>query len=229
MDSTPILQEAVEVLRKGGVILYPTDTVWGIGCDATNEKAVARVFEIKRRSEAKSLVLLACDLDMVAKYIKQIPSIAIDLVEVNDAPMTIIYPGAQYLAPNAVAADGSVGIRIPLVPETDPSFAGSTSSSFAGSTSSSFAGSTGESPAKRTDLTAGAFCRELVRRLRRPLVSTSANISGEPTPASFTEISEEIKAAVDYVVPKPFGAGASGRSSQIIKLGLDGEVEILRP
>jgi L-threonylcarbamoyladenylate synthase len=213
MDSTPILQEAVEVLRKGGVILYPTDTVWGIGCDATNEQAVARVFEIKRRSEAKSLVLLACDLDMVAKYIKQIPSIAIDLVEVNDAPMTIIYPGAQYLAPNAVAADGSVGIRIPLVPETDPSFTGST----------------GESPAKRTDLTAGAFCRELVRRLRRPLVSTSANISGEPTPASFAEISEEIKAAVDYVVPKPFGAGASGRSSQIIKLGLDGEVEILRP
>ena len=210
MDSNPILQEAVEILRKGGVILYPTDTVWGIGCDATNEAAVARVFEIKRRSEAKSLVLLACDLDMVAKYIRQIPSIAIDLVEVNDAPMTIIYPGAQYLAPNAVAADGSVGIRIPVVEEAEA-----------------------EAPAKgaapRRDLTAGAFCRELVRRLRRPLVSTSANISGEPTPASFAEISEEIKAAVDYVVPKPFGAGASGRSSQIIKLGLDGEVQILRP
>ena len=195
MDSTPIIQEAVKVLREGGVILYPTDTVWGIGCDATNEKAVARVFEIKRRSEAKSLVLLACDLDMVAKHVKEIPSIAIDLVEVNDAPMTIIYPGAQYLAPNAVAEDGSVGIRIPLV-EDNP---------------------------------AGAFCKELVYRLRRPLVSTSANISGEPTPASFAEISEEIKGAVDYVVPKPFGAGATGRSSQIIKLGLGGEVEILRP
>lgn len=195
MDSTPIIQEAVKVLREGGVILYPTDTVWGIGCDATNEKAVARVFEIKRRSEAKSLVLLACDLDMVAKHIKEIPSIAIDLVEVNDAPMTIIYPGAQYLAPNAVAEDGSVGIRIPLV-EDNP---------------------------------AGAFCKELVYRLRRPLVSTSANISGEPTPTSFAEISEEIKGAVDYVVPKPFGAGATGRSSQIIKLGLGGEVEILRP
>ena len=201
MDSTPIIQEAVKVLRDGGVILYPTDTVWGIGCDATNEQAVARVFDIKRRSEAKSLVLLACDLDMVAKYIKEIPSIAIDLVEVNDAPMTIIYPGAQYLAPNAVAADGSVGIRIPLADEA-------------------------ALPGK---LTAGAFCRELVRRLRRPLVSTSANISGEPTPADFSEISEEIKSAVDYVVPKPFGAGASGRSSQIIKLGLGGEVEILRP
>ena len=214
MDSTPILQEAVEILRKGGVILYPTDTVWGIGCDATNEAAVARVFEIKRRSEAKSLVLLASDLDMVAKYVKQIPSIAIDLVEVNDAPMTIIYPGAQYLAPNAVAEDGSVGIRIPLVPEDEAS--------------------EDEAPARKGaapkgNLTAGAFCRELVRRLRRPLVSTSANISGEPTPASFAEISEEIKNAVDYVVPKPFGAGASGRSSQIIKLGLDGEVQILRP
>ena len=195
MDSAPIIQEAVKVLREGGVILYPTDTVWGIGCDATNEKAVARVFEIKRRSEAKSLVLLASDLDMVAKYVKVIPSIAIDLVEVNDAPMTIIYPGAQYLASNAVAADGSVGIRIPLT-EDNPG---------------------------------GAFCHELTYRLRRPLVSTSANISGEPTPASFAEISDEIKGAVDYVVPKPFGAGATGRSSQIIKLGLDGEVEILRP
>ena len=201
MDSTPILQEAVTVLRDGGVILYPTDTVWGIGCDATDEKAVARVYEIKRRAEAKSLVLLACDLDMVAKHVKEIPSIAIDLVEVNDAPMTIIYPGAQYLAPNAVAADGSVGIRIPVADET-------------------------AAPGK---LTAGAFCRELVRRLRRPVVSTSANISGEPSPEGFDGIPEEIKAAVDYVVPKPFGAGASGRSSQIIRLGLGGEVEILRP
>jgi len=234
MDSSPIIQEAVRILREGGVILYPTDTVWGIGCDATNEKAVARVFEIKRRSEAKSLVLLACDLDMVAKYIRQIPSIAIDLVEVNDAPMTIIYPGAQYLAPNAVAADGSVGIRIPVVPESSdaPAPSAGSRSSFAGSRSSS-AGLTGESPAPKqapqAPLTAGAFCRELVRRLRRPLVSTSANISGEPTPQDFNGISEEIKSAVDYVVPKPFGAGATGRSSQIIKLGLDGEVEILRP
>jgi len=125
--------------------------------------------------------------------------------------MTIIYPGAQYLAPNAVAADGSVGIRIPLVEAEEEASEGP------------------RKAAPRNDLTAGAFCRELVRRLRRPLVSTSANISGEPTPASFAEISEEIKSAVDYVVPKPFGAGASGRSSQIIKLGLDGEVEILRP
>ena len=184
-----VIAEALEVLKRGGVILYPTDTVWGIGCDATNEAAVARVFEIKRRSEAKSLVLLACDLDMVAKHIKEIPNIAIDLVEVNAAPMTIIYPGAQYLAPNVVAEDGSVGIRIPL----------------------------------------NDFCVKLVRRLRRPLVSTSANISGEETPSCFAEISPEIVSAVDYVVPAALERDSTGRASQIIKLGLRGEVKIIRP
>jgi len=198
MDAREIINEAVNVLRDGGVILYPTDTVWGIGCDATNEKAVAKVFEIKKRSGAKSLVLLACDMDMVAKHVKEIPNIAIDLVEVNDAPMTIIYPGAQYLAPNVIAEDGSVGIRIPCVND-------------------------------ETKQGGGAFCRELVRRLRKPLVSTSANISGEPTPEDFRDISEEIKTAVDYIVPRQFEAGATGRSSQIIKLGLGGEVEIIRP
>lgn len=184
-----VIAEALEVLKRGGVILYPTDTVWGIGCDATNEAAVARVFEIKRRSEAKSLVLLACDLDMIAKHIKEIPNIAIDLVEVNDAPMTIIYPSAQYLAPNVVAEDGSVGIRIPL----------------------------------------NDFCVKLVRKLRRPLVSTSANISGEETPSCFAEISPEIVSAVDYVVPAALEQDSTGRASQIIKLGLRGEVEIIRP
>lgn len=199
MDTREIINEAVKVLREGGVILYPTDTVWGIGCDATNEQAVSKVFEIKKRSGAKSLVLLACDMDMVAKHVKEIPNIAIDLVEVNDAPMTIVYPGAQYLAPNVIAEDGSVGFRIPCVDEEE------------------------------TRLVGGAFCRELVRRLRKPLVSTSANISGEPTPESFKEISEDIKSAVDYVIPRQLEAGATGRSSQIIKLGLGGEVEIIRP
>jgi len=199
MDTREIINEAVKVLREGGVVLYPTDTVWGIGCDATNEQAVSKVFEIKKRSGAKSLVLLACDMDMVAKHVKEIPNIAIDLVEVNDAPMTIVYPGAQYLAPNVIAEDGSVGFRIPCVDEEE------------------------------TRLVGGAFCRELVRRLRKPLVSTSANISGEPTPEDFRDISEEIKTAVDYIVPRQFEAGATGRSSQIIKLGLGGEVEIIRP
>lgn len=187
MDNKEILSQALKVLKEGGVILYPTDTVWGIGCDATNEKAVARVFEIKKRSGAKSLVLLASDLDMVAMHVKQIPSIAIDLIEVNDAPMTIVYPGAQYLAPNVIAEDGSVGIRIPHAD----------------------------------------FCRELSRRLRRPLVSTSANISGEPTPSCWKEISEEIKNSVDWCAPRNLEDG-TGRASQIIKLGLKGEVEIIR-
>jgi len=196
MDINAVINEALAVLKKGGVILYPTDTVWGIGCDATNEEAVRKVFEIKKRSGAKSLVLLASDLDMVAMHVKEIPSIAIDLVEVNDAPMTIIYPGAQYLAPSAVAEDGTVGIRIPVSEE----------------------GETG----------CGAFCKALIYKLRRPLVSTSANISGEPTPEKFEDISQEIKSAVDYVVPKQLGCGATGKASQIIKLGLRGEVEIIR-
>lgn len=188
MDCTQAVADALKVLKEGGVILYPTDTVWGIGCDATNEAAVDRVFGIKRRSGAKSLVLLASDLDMVARYIKKIPDIAIDLVEVNDAPMTIIYPGAQMLPSNVVAEDGSVGIRIPF----------------------------------------HEFCVELTRRLRAPLVSTSANISGEPTPGNFSEVSEEIRNAVDWIAPKSLEEGSTGKASQIIKLGLGGEVEIIR-
>ena len=199
MKAEEILAEALRVLREGGIILYPTDTVWGIGCDATNPEAVARVFEIKNRPEAKSLVLLASDLDMVAKYIREIPSIAIDLVEVNDAPMTIIYPGAlaskpgepadrRRLAYNTVAEDGTVGIRIPMA----------------------------------------RWCRDLAHKLGRPLVSTSANISGEPTPQRFSDISPAIKDAVDFVVPPSVDTESTGRASQIIKIGLRGEVEIIR-
>ena len=203
MKAEEILSEALRVVREGGVILYPTDTVWGIGCDACNAAAVARVFEIKRRPDAKSLVLLASDLDMVAKYIKEVPPMAVDLVEVNDAPMTLIYPGAicsetgdrWHLAANTVAEDGSVGIRIPL-----------------------------SSRAQSRDL----WCRQLVYKLGRPLVSTSANISGEPTPQRFSEIPEEIKDAVDFVVPPSVDTASTGRASQILKVGLRGEIEIIR-
>lgn len=199
MKAEEILSEALRVLREGGTILYPTDTVWGLGCDATNPEAVARIFEIKQRPDAKSLVLLASDLDMVAKYVKEVPSIAVDLVEVNDAPMTIIYPGAiagvadapgdrWHLAWNAVAADGSVGIRIPLMD----------------------------------------WCRQLVFKLGRPIVSTSANISGEPTPKRFSEIPQEIKDAVDFVVPPSVDTQSTGKASQILKVGLGGEIEIIR-
>ena len=196
---TEALAGALQALRAGGTILYPTDTVWGLGCDATNPEAVAKIFAIKRRSEAKSLVLLACDLDMVAKYVRQVPPMAVDLVEVNDKPMTIIYPEAQagvegepgdrwHLAWNAVAEDGTVGIRIPQFD----------------------------------------FCRDLAYKLGRPVVSTSANISGETTPVRFSEIPQEIKDAVDFVVPPSFDTDSTGKASQIIKIGLDGEVEIIR-
>ena len=199
MKAEEIFDGALKTLREGGTLLYPTDTVWGLGCDATSPEAVARIFEIKRRSEAKSLVLLASDLDMVAKYIRQIPSIAIDLVEVNDAPMTLIYPGAVaaepgtagdrwHLAWNAVAEDGSVGIRIPMMD----------------------------------------WCKRLIFKLGRPIVSTSANISGEATPRRFSDIAPEIKEAVDFVVPPSVDTQSTGKASQIIKVGLAGEIEIIR-
>lgn len=198
------IQKALEVLRKGGLILYPTDTVWGIGCDATDPEAVAKVYEIKRRSDSKSLVLLASDMDMISRYVKEVPEMAIQLVEVNDKPMTIIYPGAvagpkpdgdvlpkaeKYaLAFNTVAEDGSVGMRIPMM----------------------------------------EFCQQLVFRLGRPIVSTSANISGEATPKKFAEISQDVKSAVDHIVDPALERGSTGQSSSIIKVGLDYSIEIIR-
>ena len=202
---TEAINKALEFLRAGGIILYPTDTVWGIGCDATDPSAVARIYEIKRRADSKSLVLLASDMDMICRYVKEVPEMAIQLVEVNDKPMTIIYPDAiagqspagpdafpkadrRCLAFNTVAEDGTVGIRIPMMD----------------------------------------FCQQLVARLGRPLVSTSANISGEPTPKKFAEISEEIRSAVDHIVDPALERGATGQSSSIIKVGLDYSIEIIR-
>ena len=198
------IQKALEVLRKGGVILYPTDTVWGIGCDATDPEAVAKIYEIKRRSDSKSLVLLASDMDMISRYVKEVPEMAIQLVEVNDKPMTIIYPGAvtgprpegdlmpkaeKYaLAFNTAAEDGSVGIRVPMM----------------------------------------EFCQQLAFRLGRPIVSTSANISGEATPKRFAEISQDVKSAVDHIVNPALERGSTGQSSSIIKVGLDYSIEIIR-
>lgn len=213
MDTGKILSETLDVLRKGGVILYPTDTVWGLGCDATDAESVARIFSIKKRDDSKSLVLLASDLDMVARFVREVPEMAVQLVEVNDRPMTIIYPGAiaapapsgqageegpevspvrranhYELAHNVVAADGSVGIRIPMMD----------------------------------------FCRDLVHRLGRPIVSTSANISGEPTPKVFNDISAVIRDAVDYIVEPSLEKGATGQPSSIIKVGVDSTIQIIR-
>ena len=182
------IDAAVKVLKEGGVILYPTDTVWGIGCDAADKEAVERVFEIKQRSDAKSLITLVADADMIGRYVKVIPQMAIELIEVNDKPMTIIYPGAMGLAENVVAEDGSVGIRIPQ----------------------------------------SEFCRQLCRRFGGAIVSTSANISGEVAPASFEDINASILDEVDHIVDPCYEEGATGVSSQIIKVGLDGEIKIIR-
>ncbi len=182
------VKAAVETLKAGGIILYPTDTVWGIGCDATNETAVARVYELKKRADSKSLITLVADADMLGKYVKVIPEVAINLLEVNDKPMTIIYPDAMGLAPNVLAEDGSAGIRIPM----------------------------------------HDFCVEMIRRFRKPVVSTSANYSGEPAPAFYEDIPVDIIEAVDWVADPYLEEGATGEPSQIIKVGLHGEIKIIR-
>ena len=183
------LKRAVSVIKEGGVILYPTDTIWGIGCDATNSEAVSKIYKIKHREDSKALVTLVSDLDMLARYVEQIPAIALDLIEVNDAPMTLIYPKAQGLAHNAIASDGSIAIRIPM----------------------------------------NNFCRQLCRKARVPIISTSANISEEPSPKNFVSISEEIKGSVDHIVP-PFveEKNSTHKASQIIKVELDGSIKIIR-
>ena len=182
------IDAAIKVLKRGGVIVYPTDTIWGIGCDATNSEAVEKIYKIKRRADSKSLILLASGTEMINRYIKQIPEIAYSLIELNDKPMTIVYPGATGLAENVIAEDGSVGIRIPM----------------------------------------SDFCIELLKRFRKPVVSTSANISGTPAPDSFGNIAEEILREADYVVPAEFERSSTHKASQILKIGTGGEIEIIR-
>lgn len=187
-DFSVDLTKALEVLRNGGVILYPTDTVWGIGCDATNAEAVKRIYEIKLREDSKSMLVLMENPNLLNSYIDEVPEIAWDLIEMTDKPLTIIYSGAKNLAPNLIASDGSIGIRI----------------------------------------TNEAFTQQLIQRLRKPLVSTSANISGQKTPQNFDEISQEIINAVDYVVEYRRDDIKKYAPSSIIKLGRGGQIEIIR-
>ncbi|MCI5560951.1 MAG: L-threonylcarbamoyladenylate synthase [Phocaeicola sp.] len=182
------VKRACEVLATGGVILYPTDTIWGIGCDATNEKAVQRVYEIKKRMDSKALLVLV-DHDLkLSYYLQEVPAVAYDLIDYSTKPLTIIYDKARNLAPNLLAEDGSVGIRI----------------------------------------TQETFSKELCFRFRKAIVSTSANISGTPSPTCFADISPEIKEAVDYIVDYRQNEKAGAKPSSIIKLGIGGEVKIIR-
>jgi len=181
--------KAQEVLYKGGVILYPTDTIWGIGCDATNEAAVRRVFEIKKRVDSKALLVLIDNPVKLGFYVQEVPEVAWDLVDLAENPLTIIYPGGRNLAPSLLAEDGSVGIRI----------------------------------------TKEEFSKKLCERFRKAIVSTSANVSGEPSPGFFDEISPEIIAGVDYVVNYRREEKSIAKPSSIIRLGVGGQVQVIRP
>lgn len=182
------ISKAIEVMNRGGVILYPTDTIWGLGCDATNEEAVKRIYEIKRRNDAKALITLVDSEAKIDFYVREVPEVAWQLIDVAERPLTIIYDGARNLAPNLLAEDGSAGIRI----------------------------------------TKEEFSRNLCMRMRRAIVSTSANISGEPSPKCFADISPEILKAVDYVCTSRRNETHNPPASNIIKLGVGGEVKVIR-
>ncbi|MCH5216522.1 MAG: threonylcarbamoyl-AMP synthase [Muribaculaceae bacterium] len=182
------ITNALNALKAGGVILYPTDTIWGIGCDATNAEAVKKIFEIKQRADSKSMLALVDDISMLERYVYEMPDVAYQLIEAATTPITIIYDHAINLAPNLIANDGSVGLRVTDEP----------------------------------------FSKQLCRQFRRPIVSTSANISGKPAPKSFAEIANEIKEKVDYVVTYRQDETINCKPSNIIRLKVNGEISIIR-
>ena len=182
------IDRAIAVMQQGGVIVYPTDTRWGIGCDATNEEAVRKVYALKQRDDSKALITLVDSEAKIEFYVSEVPEVAWQLIEVADKPLTIIYDGARNLAPNLIAADGSVALRITREP----------------------------------------FSRELCRRFRKAIVSTSANISGAPAPKTFADISEDILSGADYVCSSRREEDIPHVPSSIIKLGAGGEVKVIR-
>lgn len=182
------IRNAVEVMRKGGIILYPTDTVWGIGCDAANDEAVRRIYALKQRSDSKSMLALVDSEGMLQRTVDDIPEVAWELIDAAVHPLTVIYDKPRGVAPSLVAPDGSLGIRI-----------------------------TGE-----------RYSRELCRRLRRPVVSTSANVSGHKTPVSFRDIDEAVKSGVDYIAGYRREETGGSTPSNIIKLSQGGLVKVIR-
>ena len=179
---------AVETLRNGGIILYPTDTVWGLGCDATNEEAVARIYALKQSENKTSMLVLCADADMIVRYVDKAPAIAFEVMEMSTKPLTAILPGARGVAANLIPDEGTLGVRIPD----------------------------------------NEFCSRLLRKFGRPIVSTSANISGEATPKTLAETAEVIIKGADYVVDPRCEGKATHRPSSIIAFGEGGEVKIIR-
>ncbi len=182
------INQALETLKNGGLILYPTDTIWGIGCDATNPEAVEKVFALKGRDKSKSMLILLHTDNQLASYVNDIPEVAYELIETTDRPLTIIYSNAKNLAQNALAEDGSIGIRVVDHP----------------------------------------FCQQLLQRFRKPIISTSANVSGEPSAPTFDDISDSIKEGVDYIVQYGQHDNKAGKPSLIMKLDPSGKFEFLR-
>lgn len=181
------INNCLSILKRGGLILYPTDTVWGIGCDATHAGAIEKIFTLKKRSDQKALICLVSDFKMLNQFVEEVPEVAYDILKYARKPTTIIYDNPIRIAENLVPADNTLGIRV----------------------------------------TKDDFCQKLIRKLKRPLVSTSANISGESTPKSFSEIAPEILKGVDYVVNLQ-QSKKSGKPSAIIKLSNDGKVKVVR-
>ena len=182
------IKEALDVLNRKGTILYPTDTVWGLGCDAGDSAAVRRLYSIKGKPADTAAIVLVANIDMLYDCVRKVPDVALDLLEVADGPLTLVLPGACGVAPEIVAADGTIGVRL-----------------------------------VRHD-----YCAALIRAMRRPLVSTSANLVGQPTPKSFADIAPELLAAVDYAVDARHAGRMTGKPSPIIGIGLAGEVRIIR-
>lgn len=181
------VHNAFEVIKNGGIILYPTDTVWGIGCDASNPEAIAKIYALKRRAETQSMICLVNGDRMLHQIFREIPEVAWQILDFAEKPTTLILDEPKNVAPNVIGADNTLGIRVVKEP----------------------------------------FCYKLMERMKKPLVSTSANISGEPTPKSFKEISPEIVAGVDYVVNLQHDK-ISGTPSTIIKLTKDAQVKVIR-
>ncbi|MBR5820451.1 MAG: threonylcarbamoyl-AMP synthase [Alistipes sp.] len=182
------VDEAARILKEGGLILYPTDTVWGIGCDATNEEAVQRIYTLKRSENKHSMLVLCPSADAIVRYVNRAPGIAFEVLEMATSPLTLILPGATGVAKNLIPDEGTLGVRVPD----------------------------------------HEFCRLLLRKLGRPIVSTSANISGEKTPRTLPEIAPEIVEGVDYVVNPRFQGRPTGKASSIIAFGENGEVQVIR-
>lgn len=182
------IKKAVEILNAGGLILYPTDTIWGIGCDATNEEAVHKVFELKKRIDSKALIVLIDSTAKLDYYVEEVPDLAVDLIEMSEKPMTVIYDKGRNIASSLLAEDGSLAIRV----------------------------------------TEERFSNELCKRFRKAIVSTSANVSGMPSPQCFVEIQDEIINGVDYVVSYRQDDMQRAQASSILKLKNNGEIKIIR-